>query len=543
VTLVEPRELEIPNFFEMCFKYGVVELSTAVKPYLLSLLGERYGEEEVVYLDPDILILRPLDELRPALDGGGIVLTPHILRPLPVDGKRPNEQDIMISGAFNLGFIALRRSAETREFLSWWEERLQDGCRIDVAHGLFTDQKWIDLVPGLFPSTVILRDPTYNVAFWNLHERAITRQGEAFLVNGRPAAFCHISGFDPNQPRKLSKHQTRIEVEEGSALAALLDRYVALLERHGYAESSGWGYGYERFDNGVRVHALLRQIYLNLGREERARFGDPFVTGGPDSFLDWATRPRPANGDLSLFLQTLYNVRYDLALAFPQIRGRDRAGFLQWARRWGAAEMGFEPELIRDAPAGAGVAAGPVSVTSAPPPPPAAPQLAAAGPPRRPPTSYEELVERVRDVARAILPAGSRVLVVSKGDYRLVDLGGCEGWHFPQTEKGVYGGYHPPNGEVAVAHLEALRAKGADYLLIPQTALWWLEYYDELRQHLETRCRLVVRDHDACLIYSLRTSRAAAAGARDGSLPAPRPPRWRRWLGRSAARAPLGARP
>ena len=29
---VDPEALEIPDFYELCFKYGVVELSTAMKP-------------------------------------------------------------------------------------------------------------------------------------------------------------------------------------------------------------------------------------------------------------------------------------------------------------------------------------------------------------------------------------------------------------------------------------------------------------------------------------------------------------------------------
>ncbi len=290
-TLIDPTELDIPDFYELCFKYGVVELSTAVKPYLLSRLMEHYGEEEVVYFDPDILVMRPLPELRRALDQGNIVLTPHTMKPAPVDGKRPTDQDIMISGAYNLGFIALRRSPDASDLLAWWQERLHDGCRIDVANGLFTDQRWIDLAPSLFASTHILRDPAYNVAFWNLHERTLSSDGEVFLVNGEPAAFCHISGFDPDKPRKLSKHQSRTEVIPGSALAALLERYVDLLRENGYDEIHRWEYGYDRLDNGLRAHPLLRQIYLNLSREERRAFGDPFATRGADSFFEWATRP------------------------------------------------------------------------------------------------------------------------------------------------------------------------------------------------------------------------------------------------------------
>ena len=66
--------------------------------------------------------------------------------------------------------------------------------------------------------------------------------------------------------------------------------------------------------------------------------------------------------------------------------------------------------------------------------------------------------------------------------------------------------------QVVMLWLVAL-ALGAQYLLIPQTALWWLEHYVGFRHHLEQRYRLVIQSPDACLVYSLRraTERTAAA--------------------------------
>ena len=92
--------------------------------------------------------------------------------------------------------------------------------------------------------------------------------------------------------------------------------------RNGYAECSQWEYLYARLDNGVRLNLPLRQLYLNLDEGVRARFGNPFETGREDSFLEWATRPRPDG--LSRFLESLYRVRRDVARAFPDVNGRDR---------------------------------------------------------------------------------------------------------------------------------------------------------------------------------------------------------------------------
>jgi GT2 family glycosyltransferase len=114
------------------------------------------------------------------------------------------------------------------------------------------------------------------------------------------------------------------------------------------------------------------------------------------------------------------------------------------------------------------------------------------------------LVERIRDVVREAVPAGASVLVASRGDEELIDFDGRIGLHFPQVENGVYAGHHPADGDEAIAHLEQLRASGAEFLVLPQPALWWLDCYGSFREHLEQQCALVARDEKACLVFALR---------------------------------------
>jgi hypothetical protein len=116
---------------------------------------------------------------------------------------------------------------------------------------------------------------------------------------------------------------------------------------------------------------------------------------------------------------------------------------------------------------------------------------------------YSELIQRIRRVVRDTIPRGSRLIVVSRGDEELVRWEGIEGWHFPQTKDGVYAGSYPGTGAEAIAHLEALKAKGAEFILFPATALWWLDHYEDLRKHLNVRCRVVFRQEDIAVIYSL----------------------------------------
>jgi hypothetical protein len=120
------------------------------------------------------------------------------------------------------------------------------------------------------------------------------------------------------------------------------------------------------------------------------------------------------------------------------------------------------------------------------------------------PPEYLDIVTRIHEVIENSIPPGSVVLIVSKGDERLVDLPSWRGWHFPQDRNGSYPGYHPADSDTAIKHLEDLRDRGADYLVIPSTSFWWLEHYPELAQHLASRYPVIIRLDDTCLVYALR---------------------------------------
>jgi glycosyltransferase involved in cell wall biosynthesis len=74
------------------------------------------------------------------------------------------------------------------------------------------------------------------------------------------------------------------------------------------------------------------------------------------------------------------------------------------------------------------------------------------------------------------------------------------------SESQAHAGYYPIDSREAIALLEGLRAKGAQYLLFPRTAFWWLEHYPQFAQHLESRHRVTVsreETKDACIIFDL----------------------------------------
>jgi 2-polyprenyl-3-methyl-5-hydroxy-6-metoxy-1,4-benzoquinol methylase len=119
---------------------------------------------------------------------------------------------------------------------------------------------------------------------------------------------------------------------------------------------------------------------------------------------------------------------------------------------------------------------------------------------------YELLIPRVRMTVETALPQGAIALVVSKGDERLLAFSGRTGWHFLRNEQGQYAGHHPADSTAAIEALKRLRAEGAGYLVIPQVAMWWLDHYAGLREHLDKHARIVVRSDRTAVIYALARS-------------------------------------
>jgi GT2 family glycosyltransferase len=138
---------------------------------------------------------------------------------------------------------------------------------------------------------------------------------------------------------------------------------------------------------------------------------------------------------------------------------------------------------------------------------------------KRPAPEYLALTERVRMLVGAHTPSDATVLVVSRGDERLVAYETQPAWHFPRDPSGAWAGYHPADSDDAVRQLEDLVSQGAEYLVVPKTAFWWLEFYGGFARHLDEEYSLVLREDD-CLVFDLgpRNARERAMDA-DARVP------------------------
>lgn len=282
--VVLAEDLGVSDFESLSFKFDVLELNTNLKPTFLKRLLD-HGVDEVIYFDPDIYIYAELGPIFEAARDHAIVVTPHSLS--PSDDATQSEVLLLASGVFNLGFICVSRSVEAIRFLSWWENRCLTLGFDEQRSGLFVDQKWMNLAPCFFSGVAILRHPGCNMAYWNLHERRLTREGQTWKVNeSDPLIFFHFSGILLDDNEKVSKYTERFTLKSRPDLQWLFDEYRGQLMDHGIRGELNRPYAFGHFDNGQLINRLTRSIYaahLDSFRDE-----SPFCSSS--RFYAWAKK-------------------------------------------------------------------------------------------------------------------------------------------------------------------------------------------------------------------------------------------------------------
>jgi hypothetical protein len=244
-TLFEPaiilpvKKVDGIDIDDLISRFYIIELNTCVKPSVFKhILNDHPGAEAIYYLDPDLYFYDSLQETNEILKIKTAVLTPHILSPIPRDGKMPDENIFLRFGIYNLGFLGINaKSNETLQLLDWWEERtLKFGY--DRPHkGYFVDQLWMQYAPLFFEGVEVLKTYNYNMAPWNLHERRIEKlDNDAILLNdGTNLVFYHFSKISENDI-DVSREYDRYTLNDFPLLKEMYIDYKQILRQCNFQE-------------------------------------------------------------------------------------------------------------------------------------------------------------------------------------------------------------------------------------------------------------------------------------------------------------------
>lgn len=280
---VEVRDLNIPNFHSWVFGLDEEELSCASRPYYFSRLMDR-GYEFIFFFDPDIEMFASVDFLLPAATSSSVILTPHCeAQAISELEVHFTEMSVLAHGIYNLGFLALANDMTGRKVVEFWKDRLARYCLKDHARGLWTDQKWFNLVPLYFPGVHVLRHQGCNAASWNLAHRPIKERFGKIYAGNEPLVFFHFSGVDSGVPRDT------VEMFQAysSDFEAILQGYLAKVSLEAASTAaSKMHWVYKQFDNGQAVSTGVKRFY-RYTLDHRLNFPHPYISSANPSFYNY----------------------------------------------------------------------------------------------------------------------------------------------------------------------------------------------------------------------------------------------------------------
>jgi glycosyltransferase involved in cell wall biosynthesis len=316
----------------MALVYDADELAKALLPVLLAHLRAKFPDEAVVFLEAETLVFGPLDDLARAALKQGIALVPRLLQPFPRDDREPSETELLASGVFDPGVLAVGPGSES--FLTWWSERLTfDGNALNDI-----DQPWLDVVPTIF-DTEIVRDAGIGVRTVNLHERRLSRSPDGRLLAGdAPLRTLHLRGYDIDKPHVLDpahRRNSRIRLDHEPVLAGLLADYRGWLRSAGIEREQAGTYRYGVIAGGPVPHDIRKFARLALLRT--THFPPPPLPFGPEGdgpFLEWLNHPEASTGDdtVTRMMLHIWRQRADLQWVFRVPNLTHISEFANWAR-------------------------------------------------------------------------------------------------------------------------------------------------------------------------------------------------------------------
>lgn len=279
------------QWYEMAFKYSLTEFCTSIKPKSIEyFLNEGY--ERVMYLDPDTFFFNDIRVIFNMLDNYSVVLSPHLLHVPSAEITDISETVFLNCGTYNLGFIAVKNTPKVYEILNWWNDRLVKYAFIDAELGMFTDQIWMNFIPGFLgqDECLISRHQGLDVAPWNYSEREIVVVNDVYHVRQRnttnssdPLIFAHFSGYDYISLAKGDITQkTQANLKDYEDVNNIIGVYIDAFEQNkkSFNKYITNGYSYTYFSDGVTpVTHMTRRIFRSWIEDGNCN-DNPFSTSG-----------------------------------------------------------------------------------------------------------------------------------------------------------------------------------------------------------------------------------------------------------------------
>ena len=184
--------------------------------------------DTAIFVDGDTYTYNSYEDLQNTVNDYSVVVIPHITKPLPNDGKFPQNRIISLSGNYNTGVWAA--SKKGLPFIRWWLEQTSLFPITRPESGLVNEQGWLRFAGDFDDNTKIYRHPGYNVAYWNIKDRKLELKNNIYYIDDEKLCIVHFSGLNKDvDPCQMSIFQNRYSLEKTDIVYNIYRSYYDLI--------------------------------------------------------------------------------------------------------------------------------------------------------------------------------------------------------------------------------------------------------------------------------------------------------------------------
>ncbi len=163
-----------------------------LKPHCIDYIITNYQFlDHLAYVDSDMMFFSTLNPVLQELADKSILVTSHNFSKEHIDKE--------LYGKFNGGFLLVKNNETSISCLNWWCERCTEWCFDYIEGDKFTDQKYMEKFPILYPNEVVVSKLIgLNLAGYNIGNCDIAIKNNQIICNGEPLILFHYCSLKKN---------------------------------------------------------------------------------------------------------------------------------------------------------------------------------------------------------------------------------------------------------------------------------------------------------------------------------------------------------
>jgi hypothetical protein len=213
IQKIKNDKINIINIQDLIFSYPELNLAQSnrqrhefiftLTPFIIDFVLSKSQSKQIyaIYLDADTYFFSNPNGLMPEIVNFDICLTPHRY-------SQEKQLSLLKYGFFNVGLLAFKGGAISKEALNWWKNKCLEWCLDFPINGKFAEQGYLNEMAQIFSGVKIINHPGINMAPWNDTQIKIETLDKKVLIDEKyELLLYHFQGLSKFMSHYYSNHE------------------------------------------------------------------------------------------------------------------------------------------------------------------------------------------------------------------------------------------------------------------------------------------------------------------------------------------------